>query len=138
MSTVCFECGRPAEVDHHVVPRSQGGIRTVPLCSDCHTKAHHGAVTVPALTRRGLQRKRAKGERVGTIPYGYHLATDGVSLEPDAAELATIRQARELKAAGLSLRKIGERLTERGMFPRTGGEWHASQVAKLLQAEVAA
>lgn len=85
-----------------------------------------------------MAHKKAKGERVGTIPYGYHLAADGVSLEPDADEQAMIADARELKAAGLSLRKIGERLTERGMLPRTGGEWHASQVSKLLQAEVAA
>jgi len=33
----CFECGKPAEHDHHVVPVVRGGTRTVPLCSECVT-----------------------------------------------------------------------------------------------------
>lgn len=43
----CFECDRPAQHHHHVVPRSKGGKRTLPLCRDCHALAHgiHG-VTV--------------------------------------------------------------------------------------------
>lgn len=89
-------------------------------------------------TAAALAHKRSKGERVGNVPYGYHLAADGVHLEPDANEQAIIRLARELKTAGLSLRRIGERLVARGLLPRTGGSWHASQVAKLLKAEVAA
>lgn len=32
----CFNCGSTAELhDHHVVPRSLGGVATVPLCHDC-------------------------------------------------------------------------------------------------------
>ena len=27
----CFECDVPAECDHHVVPRSMGGTKTVPF-----------------------------------------------------------------------------------------------------------
>jgi 5-methylcytosine-specific restriction endonuclease McrA len=30
----------PASHQHHVVPRSLGGVATVPLCHDCHGKAH--------------------------------------------------------------------------------------------------
>ena len=29
----CFECDMPAEHDHHVVPQSIGGTKTVPLCA---------------------------------------------------------------------------------------------------------
>jgi len=36
----CFECGKPAVNDHHVVPQSKGGKKTVPLCSRCHQLAH--------------------------------------------------------------------------------------------------
>jgi len=36
----CFECGRQATNDHHVVPESRGGKRTVPLCDRCHRLAH--------------------------------------------------------------------------------------------------
>jgi len=36
----CFECGEPATSRHHVVPKSRGGTKTVPLCSRCHDMAH--------------------------------------------------------------------------------------------------
>jgi 5-methylcytosine-specific restriction endonuclease McrA len=38
--TECFECGAPAAHQHHVVPRSLGGTKTVPLCEGCHGKVH--------------------------------------------------------------------------------------------------
>lgn len=37
---VCFDCGQPAHVEHHVVPRSKGGKKTVPLCNYCHSLVH--------------------------------------------------------------------------------------------------
>jgi hypothetical protein len=65
----CFECGAPAEYNHHVVPRTLGGIHTVPLCAACHSKIHampfimhHGE-----RTKAGLAAARARG-RVGGRP----------------------------------------------------------------------
>lgn len=40
MKKACFECGEPATENHHVVPRSKGGGKTIPLCLDCHNKIH--------------------------------------------------------------------------------------------------
>lgn len=37
----CFECGNKSHDNHHVVPRRVGGTATVPLCIDCHRKAHN-------------------------------------------------------------------------------------------------
>lgn len=37
---ICFECGEPKEEMHHVIPKSKGGEKTIPLCIDCHGKAH--------------------------------------------------------------------------------------------------
>ena len=39
MPQACFECGVPADYDHHVIPKSQGGRKTVPLCRDCQIAA---------------------------------------------------------------------------------------------------
>jgi 5-methylcytosine-specific restriction endonuclease McrA len=36
----CFECGATPGANHHVVPRSLGGTRTVPLCDACHAAIH--------------------------------------------------------------------------------------------------
>src|ERR1051326_61178 len=41
-------------------------------------------------TRDALRHKRANGERVGNIHYGYHLAADGAHVEPDDAEQAVL------------------------------------------------
>jgi hypothetical protein len=34
----CFECSAPATADHHVIPESKGGRKTVPLCAGCLAK----------------------------------------------------------------------------------------------------
>ncbi len=40
-----------------------------------------------------MQHKRANGERVGTVPFRYHAAADGLYLEPDPAEQAILSRA---------------------------------------------
>ena len=47
-------------------------------------------------------------------------------------EAATAR-AQELRAQGLSLNQIGQRLRKEKLTPLRGGIWHPAQVAKLLQ-----
>ena len=47
-------------------------------------------------------------------------------------ETATER-AKELRAQGLSLNQIGQRLRKEKLTPLRGGIWHPAQVAKLLQ-----
>jgi hypothetical protein len=36
----CFECDNEAEQNHHPVPKSRGGTKTIPLCQECHDIAH--------------------------------------------------------------------------------------------------
>jgi len=58
----CFECGSPAEENHHVVPKSRGGKRTIPLCCKCHGLVHGTKrVSTSELTKLGLQRARERG-----------------------------------------------------------------------------
>lgn len=40
MAGTCYECGSAATVQHHVVPVSLGGTRTLPLCRKCHGLVH--------------------------------------------------------------------------------------------------
>lgn len=82
--------------------------------------------TVEALTH-----KRGKGERVGTVPYGSRLAPDGVHVEPDSAELSTMRRLAELRAAGHSLRSAGALLILEGHLPRRGNAWSVATLARL-------
>src|SRR5437667_1697815 len=51
-------------------------------------------------TRDAMRHKRAKGERVGTVPFGAPLAADGVRLQADEAEQGILSRIRELKTLG--------------------------------------
>jgi len=83
-------------------------------------------------TATAMQYKKTQGERVGSIPYGHDLAADRSTLIKNAAEQDAIRQARELKNSGLSLRKIAAELQRRGFNARNGGAFQATQIQRMV------
>lgn len=83
-------------------------------------------------TSAALQYKKTKGERVGSLSYGYTLAADGKTLERNEAEQGVITEARKLKAAGLSLRKIAAELARRGFYARNGEQFEATQIRRMV------
>jgi DNA invertase Pin-like site-specific DNA recombinase len=85
-------------------------------------------------TRDAMHRKRANGERVGTVPFGYQVAADGMRLEVAPAEQAIIGRIRELKGAGFTVRAIADELNARGFNTRRGTGWRFQYVAELLRA----
>lgn len=132
----CWECGGPPPLhDHHPVPRSRGGHRTIPLCEECHGKAHHRdkAMSITALTRAALAAKKARGERTGEVPFGSRVAADGRTLEADAGEAAVVDAVRELRAAGRTLRAVVTELDRRGFRSRAGKPLTLTQVARILK-----
>lgn len=68
----------------------------------------------------------------GPVPYGYRLGADGGRLEVDPAEQAALSAIRELRAAGLSLRKVAAALEARGMLARSGRRWSAGLLLNAL------
>ncbi len=91
-------------------------------------------MTIKANTRSALATKRARGERTGTLPYGFTLAADGVHLEEDAAEQATLAAARTMRAEGRTLRTIVEELEVLGHMSRKGTPLSLAAVHKMLAA----
>lgn len=67
MDARCFDCGSPADHAHHVVPRSLGGTKTVPLCNPCHRLVHGGGIPLRHrdLVRAGQRKAAAEGRRPG-------------------------------------------------------------------------
>src|SRR4051812_39798680 len=62
----CFECGQPAECQHHVVPKCLGGTKTVPLCLVCHGKVHErDFVRHRRLQLTGIQKAKENGIYLG-------------------------------------------------------------------------
>jgi site-specific DNA recombinase len=84
-------------------------------------------------TITAMQFKKAKGERVGSIPYGYSLAVDGIDLIENKQEQAALVMIHKLNSKGLSLRNIASRLEKAGYIPR-GKAWHPQTIKNILEA----
>jgi site-specific DNA recombinase len=106
-------------------------IRTV---IDGAAQYEHGLIR--SRTCAALAAKRARGERIGSVPLGFALDTDGVRLVVDEREQATIARARELRASRLSLRAVAARLAAEGRVSRTGRRFVAQQVARMVRRTV--
>lgn len=95
--------------------------------------AQYERALIRARTRAALAAKKARGERAGTVPYGY-TADDQGKLSPHPGEQAIIAQVHALRAAGLSLRGIVSELARAGLVGRTGRPLALPQVARIVRA----
>ena len=86
---------------------------------------------IRARTKAALALKRERGERTGTVRYGYRVADDGKTLLPDDHEQAVIARARELRTEGASLRAVGRTLLAEGMAPRKGRAWNPQVIHRM-------
>src|SRR5262249_34779329 len=98
--------------------------------------AEYERALIRARPRAAMAVKRAKGERAGTVPFGYRLAADGVHLEPHQVEQAAIAAVRRMRGGSLSIRAIAAHLNADGITAR-GARWHPTSVARLLERESA-
>ena len=95
--------------------------------------AQYERAVIGSRTKAALAVKRSRGEKTGgDVPFGYRVV--GGRLKPIAKEQAVIEHARQLRATGLSLRKVGAQLADLGFTPRKGGGFHPQQVANMLAA----
>lgn len=135
MSDQCFECGSEEAIhQHHVVPKSRGGTRTIPLCAPCHGRAHgRRGADIGALVSDKLRHKMAQGLQVGgEAPLGF--MHEGGRIVENPLERATMERIRELRAHGLSLRAIVADLNaNKEQFPPRGGKHHLNTIARFLR-----
>jgi DNA invertase Pin-like site-specific DNA recombinase len=87
-------------------------------------------------TIRALAVKKARNERVGSIPFGYQLMADGVHLEPHPGEHPTRLRILDLRREGLGGRRIAAILTAEGHQPR-GSAWNPGNLQVLADRLVA-
>ncbi len=88
-------------------------------------------------TRSAMAIKRANGQRVGAVPYGFDLATNGATLVPNEAEQTIIRDIRTMRSKGTTLEAIAKTLTTRDIPTKTGksNRWTHQAVARILGRE---
>ena len=85
-------------------------------------------------TTNALAHKKAKGERTGTVPFGYDLAADGVALTPNAAQLEAVAIIQSLRDSGMTLRAIADELTARNILTAKGNaKWTHTAVQSILK-----
>jgi len=82
-------------------------------------------------TTAALRVKAARGERVGTVPFGSKVAADGVQLVPDEPEQAVIRRVAEL-CSSESTRRIVAILAGEGITGRGGRPLGQTQVYRIV------
>jgi len=87
-------------------------------------------------TVRALAVKKARNERVGSIPFGFQLAADGVHLEPDPSEHPILIRILELRREGLGGRRIAAALTADGHQPR-GTAWNPGNLQVMADRLIA-
>jgi len=64
---ICFECDSTVDIhQHHIIPKSMGGTRTIPLCCKCHGKIHdRNFLKHKFLQKRGIEYAKNLGIKFG-------------------------------------------------------------------------
>ena len=89
-------------------------------------------------TCSAMAHKKAQGQRVGTVPFGYDLSADGVTLVENADQLRAIELIHSLKDSGYSLRAIAEALDAAGIATKDGkASWKHTTVKSILSRKAA-
>lgn len=84
-------------------------------------------------TRDAMRHKKAQGQRVGTVAYGYELATDGRQLQENPREQAALTLLHAGRAAGRSMQAVANDLNRGGHTTRAGSAWRFEYVRSLLR-----
>jgi DNA invertase Pin-like site-specific DNA recombinase len=81
----------------------------------------------------GRKVRKAAGQRVGEVPFGWDLAEDGKTLLPNEREQEAIRLVISMHADRQSLRSIARALDQKGIASKKGGRWTHRQVSSILR-----
>lgn len=137
----CWECGLKGDLhSHHVVPKSRGGTKTIPLCIACHSLAHHKKKNMASSTliRESIRRKIANGE-----PWGgdkEHMdkirALGAVtrSKNADTFALSILDWCDKMNDLGIHtyMHKV-ETLNKLNITTRTGKRWNYSGLHRVIK-----
>jgi DNA invertase Pin-like site-specific DNA recombinase len=87
-------------------------------------------------TIMAMAHKRDQGQRISRrVPYGMQLATDGVHLEENPTEQATIALVRQYAARGISARQVAVKLAAKGHYSREGTTFAHSAILAMVRQE---
>jgi DNA invertase Pin-like site-specific DNA recombinase len=94
--------------------------------------AEYERALIRARTRAAMTAAKQRGQRVGRIPFGQRLATDGRHLAPHPEEQTILQEIRYWRLRGDALLTIADALNARGLRNRQGRAWKPNFVGRLL------
>lgn len=97
--------------------------------------AAYERLLISSRTKAALATKKARGERIGGIPFGCALGDDGRTLVECHREQAVLKFVRSRRAKGVTLRAIVVACEDRGLTSRTGRPFALRQVARMVESE---
>jgi hypothetical protein len=139
MNYKCFECGTSECIQHHhIIPRSLGGTKTIPLCSICHGKAHgikrNKQIDIGRLTKEGLMRAKARGVKLGN-PRPKAAAAKGRATVQKKADTFALKMEPiilPMLNAGMSQKAIAEALNTGEIKTIRNGSWTNTSIRRLV------
>jgi DNA invertase Pin-like site-specific DNA recombinase len=90
----------------------------------CATHSEH--------VQAAVAQKKARGERMGTVPFGWQVGADGRTLIPNPAERALAQRAGAMQCDGIPVRKIAAILAAEGATTRRGTPITRSAVHQMI------
>jgi hypothetical protein len=139
----CFECEAIEDLqEHHVVPRSRGGTKTVTLCHSCHLRAHgrdSKGLNHSRLTKEGIERARKKALAEGRVwKAGGPNIKEVQKLAQKACRkkgLATAIKFKDIiyqfRSQGLSYEVTANKMNDMGLRTNRGCLFKANSVRRL-------
>ena len=130
----CFECEATEDLqEHHVVPKSRGGTKTVTLCHQCHMKAHGRdakGLNHKKLTKEGLARAKERGVKLGNRTNLKEAQALGRKANADKANEFCMKLA-GIVMNDMNHSAMARQLNELEIKTITGKEWSSKQVNVL-------
>lgn len=93
---------------------------------------------IRARIKAALAVKKRRRELTGVAPYGWRVGPDGKTLVPHPEEMATLSAVRALRASGLTMRRVQQEATSRGLMGRTGKPFTLAAVHAMVRVPSAA
>jgi hypothetical protein len=88
------------------------------------------SVVLDALDRFGIPQNGDWRQHPGQLPFGYEYLCN--RLVENKAEQGAVRQTRQYRIGGLSLRQIAGQLNQRTIPTKNNGSWQATTVKGIL------
>ena len=141
----CFECRATEDLqEHHVVPKSSGGTKTVTLCHQCHMKAHGRdgkGLHHSRLVKEGLKKAKERGARLGSHNQTIKKAAEQGkrrqsqksfnNFYPMILQIQKHLEQNGKKPSGSAIARL---LNEKGVLTPSGkGKWQSKQVIRILK-----